>query len=684
MSEPASSSPGARAQPTAAASGEPPPGASAEPSVPMAWAEANQRYLSLTLAHLRKRLEQHAAQETYAPDAALASELAEAARALPAPSALHRLCALFQLSPFERDVLLMCAGVELDGTFGALCARAQGDSRRTHPTFSLALAVLPESHWSALNPSAPLRRWRLVEPLSGEALTTAPLRIDERVLHYLTGVQYLDERLTGFVEPVNEAPLLVPSHQRLADRIIGLWSRPQRPDGLPPVQLCGGDLNSSRAIATVACEALGLNLHRVLAQSLPLGVDANELVRLLWREAALTRSALLLDCHGLEANDSSRMTEALRLLNRAEGPILVASQDRLRALERPSVVLDVSRPTAAEQRTLWSEALHRNRAHEAEPSAGPIPAIEALVSQFDLSGAIIEEACQHLQGDEQGEELERALWSACRTLTRPRLGELAQRIESAASWEDLILPEPQRRLLRELTAQVLHRAHVYGTWRLAAKGSRGLGITAMFAGPSGTGKTLAAEVLANTLRLDLHRIDLSQVVNKYIGETEKNLRRIFDAAEEGGTLLLFDEADALFGKRSEVNDSRDRYANIEVSYLLQRMEAYRGLAILTTNMKEALDTAFLRRLRFVVEFPFPGPSERRELWRRVFPPEAPTEGLDFARLTELNVAGGNIRNIALNAAFLAASEGTPIRMEHVWRAAQTEYAKLEKPLPPPL
>jgi len=652
--------------------------------MPATWAEANQRYLSLTLARLRMRLEQQAAQETFTPDAALESELEEASRALPAPSALHRLCALFQLSPFERDVLLLCAGVELDGTFGALCARAQGDARRPHPTFSLALAALPESHWSALNPSAPLRRWRLVEPLSGEALTTAPLRIDERVLHYLTGVQYLDERLTGFVEPVTEAPPLVPSHQRLADRITGLWSRTQRTDGLPPVQLCGGDLNSARTIAMAACEALGLNLHRVLAQALPLGADANELVRLLWREAALTRSALLLDCHGLEQNDSTRMAEALRLLNRAEGPILVASLDRLRALERPSVVLDVSRPTALEQRTLWSESLHRHTLHDSTPGEVSPPAIEALVSQFDLSGAIIEEACQHLQGHEQGEELESALWSACRTLTRPRLGELAHRVESAASWEDLILPEPQRRLLRELAAQVRHRVHVYGTWRLGAKSSRGLGITAMFAGPSGTGKTLAAEVLANTLRLDLHRIDLSQVVNKYIGETEKNLRRIFDAAEEGGTLLLFDEADALFGKRSEVNDSRDRYANIEVSYLLQRMEAYRGLAILTTNMKDALDTAFLRRLRFVIEFPFPGPSERRELWRRVFPPEAPTEGLDFARLTELNVAGGNIRNIALNAAFLAANEGTPVRMEHVWRAAQTEYAKLEKPLPPPL
>ncbi|VVB73071.1 Proteasome-activating nucleotidase [uncultured archaeon] len=191
---------------------------------------------------------------------------------------------------------------------------------------------------------------------------------------------------------------------------------------------------------------------------------------------------------------------------------------------------------------------------------------------------------------------------------------------------------------------------------------------------------MAAEVLARDLHLDLYRIDLSSVVSKYIGETEKNLRRVFDAAEEGGAILLFDEADALFGRRSEVKDSHDRYANIEVSYLLQRMEAYRGLAILTTNMKNALDPAFLRRIRFVVQFPFPDVDQRREIWKRIFPQGAPLEGLDYRKLARLNIAGGNIRNIALGAAFLAADAGEPIRMGHLLKAAQSEYTKLEKPL----
>ena len=285
-------------------------------------------------------------------------------------------------------------------------------------------------------------------------------------------------------------------------------------------------------------------------------------------------------------------------------------------------------------------------------------------------------------GDERGglPDIGPLLWEACRAETRRPLDSCAQRIETRARWEDIVLPDAQAWTLREIAAHVRQRARVYEAWGFASRGLRGLGITALFAGPSGTGKTLAAEIVARELSLDLYRIDLSRVVSKYIGETEKNLRRVFDAAEEGGAVLLFDEADALFGKRSEVRDSHDRYANIEVSYLLQRMEAYRGLAILTTNMRSALDAAFLRRLRFVVSFPFPDAQLRARIWARVFPPETPTEGLDYGKLARLNLAGGNIRNIALNAAFLAADRDEPVRMAHLLQSARGEYLKLEKPL----
>ena len=240
-----------------------------------------------------------------------------------------------------------------------------------------------------------------------------------------------------------------------------------------------------------------------------------------------------------------------------------------------------------------------------------------------------------------------------------------------------MLPDAPMQILREIAIHARQRERIEEAWGSSA---RGLGLAALFSGPSGTGKTFAAEVLAHEMQLDLFRVDLSQVVSKYIGETEKNLRRVFEAAENGGAVLLFDEADALFGKRSEVSDSHDRYANIEVSYLLQRMESYRGLAILTTNNKAALDPAFLRRLRFLVQFPFPDPAHRAGLWKRIFPPLTPTESLDHSRLARLNVAGGNIRNIAIYAASLAAEAGEPVRMSHLMRAARVEYAKLDRPL----
>ena len=239
----------------------------------------------------------------------------------------------------------------------------------------------------------------------------------------------------------------------------------------------------------------------------------------------------------------------------------------------------------------------------------------------------------------------------------------------------------QRSQMVEITDQVSRRNRVYDEWGFRAKMNRGLGINALFAGESGTGKTMAAEVIANELELDLYRIDLSAVVSKYIGETEKNLRKLFDAAEDSGAILFFDEADALFGKRSEVKDSHDRYANIEINYLLQRMEAYRGLAILATNMKSALDKAFVRRLRFIVDFPFPGIEERKQIWQTVFPPDTPLDNsIDYQRLAALNMTGGSIQNVALNAAFLAAQEqGGQVTMPLLLNSARTEFKKLERP-----
>jgi len=640
------------------------------------WFEFNQRHLVAALGQVREALERHAAREPEeaAPRVAPPADEAQAGRPRPA---LEVLCERFGLSGFERGVLLLCAGVELDASFAQLCARAQGDPERQQPTFGLALAALPGAHWSALSPAAPLRRWRLVE-VAGDSVTRSPLRIDERVLHHLAGLEHLDARLAALAEPLRQTGELVPSQRELAERLAAVWL--QSKSQLPALQLCGGEGDDKRAVALHVCALVGLGLNATSAQALPSNPAESDVLARLWtRESALGNFALLLDCDELEAGDAAAETSVARLIDRCDCPLILLTRERLRTRQRPVITADVAKPTTSEQCAAWQRSLGA----EAAQLNG---AIETLASQFFLGSRAIGAASQEARalaradGEETRGGLAEALWDACRAQARPRLDNLAQRIEPAAGWEDLVLPAAQVNLLREIAAQVRQRATVYERWGFASKGARGLGVSALFAGASGTGKTMAAEVLARELRLDLYRIDLSSVVSKYIGETEKNLRRVFDAAETGGAILLFDEADAIFGKRSEVKDSHDRYANIEVSYLLQRMESYRGLAILTTNLKSSLDNAFLRRIRFVVPFPFPDAAQRADIWRRVFPSGVPTEGLDPLRLARLNVAGGNIRNIALGAAFLAADAGEPVRMSHLLRAARGEYAKLEKPL----
>ncbi|HYP26674.1 MAG TPA: AAA family ATPase [Blastocatellia bacterium] len=667
-------------------------GPAADRAIDMDWLESNRRHLLAALAEVRLSLERYVSLAGESDPALGQGGIVREPQAFnhqgpSAPPALETLCAIFHLSPFERQVLLLCAGVELDSRFASLCASAhtatQGDGARPYATFSLALSALSEPHWSALTPAAPLRRWRLIEVTGGPAsLTSSPLRIDERVLHYLAGIQHADERLAGLVHAVRSSEELVPSHRRLAERITALWTETPE-QSIPIIQLNGSEILSKEAIASDAAESMGLSLGKVSAHALPTSPGELEaFTRLCEREAILARSVIYLDCHELDPSDSPRSNAAARFIEGFKGGLIIASRERMSERLRPVVSLDVNKPETAEQIDLWQSALKTAGGRSKR-------SVKKLTSQFNLSQSTIRSAAieamslapaRRSGGRGQAGAFEAAVWDICRAHTRPRLDDLAQRIEPRAAWEDLVLPEAQKEALSDIALHVRNRATVYDDWGFAARSPRGLGITALFAGASGTGKTMAAEVVAAELRLDLYRIDLSSVVSKYIGETEKNLRRVFDAADEGGAILLFDEADALFGKRSEVKDSHDRYANIEVGYLLQRMEAYKGLAILTTNFKEAMDAAFLRRIRFLVQFPFPDAARRAEIWRRIFPSGTPTEGLDPVKLARINVTGGSIRNIALNAAFFASEEGEPVRMKHLLRAARSEYAKLERPL----
>ncbi|GAA6614512.1 ATP-binding protein [Scytonema sp. NUACC26] len=616
----------------------------------------------------------------------LESALVEVATTMDRFSAIGHLCSTFHLSLFETQVLLLCVGQALLPYFPQLCMKAQGNEQLAYPTFGLAMRLFPDSHWNALLPDAPLQYWQLVKVGINSDLPQCRLQIDNSILLYLLGEPYQDDRLAHLIQPMpvksDTGVLLQPSHQDIAERLANAWSQTQSTSlTLPIVQLCGIEVTDKWAIAATACALDRRALKLMSVSHLPTDLtELNHIIRRWEREAILTNSVLLLDCEQLNSDDSALNTAILQLIQKIRTPLIISAEDRILSPHRPLMTFDVPKLTPNEQRSVWYSCLGSSgtqlNGH-----------VEALVSQFNLNSLAIQSACLQVSDrykkiplPSTSSPVPHQLWDICRTMARPRLDDLAQRLDLKATWDDLILPATQKNILRDLVIQVQQRAKVYWDWGFASKANRGFGISALFAGASGTGKTMAAEVLAKELRLDLYRIDLSAVVSKYIGETEKNLGRIFHAAEAGGAILLFDEADALFGKRSEVKESRDRHANIEVGYLLQQMEAYQGLAILTTNLKSSLDQAFLRRLRFVVSFPFPDSKLRAEIWRRVFPQQTPTQGLDFEKLAQLNLAGGNIRNIALNAAFTAAQAEEPIMMKHILSAAHSECMKLERTL----
>jgi hypothetical protein len=586
-------------------------------------------------------------------------------------TALERLCVGLALTPFERDLVLLCGAVQVNPTLLASTAGAVGG----HPTFALAFALFCESSWAAMAPGGALHRYRLIVVEGAEFLLRASLRIDEVVLAYLLGGEGSDPRVRDLVERVPSPTFIPASHVTIAERIAALW-RTRDPGTRPPViQLSSDETAAPRAIAARACDLCGTALAMIRTGDVPAaGADRAGIARLWEREHAMSGSVLLIDVSD-DSPETSRA--ALELAEALEAPLVLAAREPVALRRFNTVRIEIPRTSTVEQIEVWRHAL---------PAGAfcPPELLEAVAAQFHGSWNTAEIVAATLRGNlapgADPAEVGRALHDACRTGSRRRLDSMAARISSTVGWDDLVVPAHTSKPLREIAGQLRHRAQVYEGWGFADRSDRGLGVSALFHGDSGTGKTMAAEVIANELALDLYRVDLSRVVSKYIGETEKNLRRVFDAAEESGAILLFDEADALFGKRSEVKDSHDRYANVEVSYLLSRMETYRGLAILTTNFRQALDTAFMRRIRFVVHFPFPDISQRAAIWSRAFPSRTPIQNLNPAILARLAVTGGSIRNIAIAAAFLAADEHQAVNSGHILQAAVTEYGKLNKSL----
>jgi hypothetical protein len=634
------------------------------------WEARNSAYLAAGLRWLRGRLDD--GPTSVADDGWWARFTAGPGE--DAPPALELLGDRLGLSRFERLTLLLCAAMEFDPAMAARCATAVGQAGAGQPTFALALSILPDPAWDALSPQRPLRYWRLVgvHQAAAQPLVASALRADERIVNYIKGLNHLDARLDHLIRPAGDTlgPLCA-SQEAAAGAALGALAEPDDGAGPPLVEILGTDPAVRRGVASALAARAGLLLYELATDRLPRSaVDLADVIRLWERETVLLPLTLYVDSADAQAEDAAFLPGLLRDLS---GAVLVGCREPLAVPGRPFHLIDAHRPSPAEQEELWAEAL----AGLAGPGDRPDAVAGRLSGEFDLNQATIREAARRARACGGGVP---AVWSACQSHTRPRLEALARRQEPVATWDDLILPGPESELLHHLADQVRGRATVLRHWGFGESITRGSGITALFAGQSGTGKSMAAEVLAGELGLALYRIDLSGVVSKYIGETERNLRKVFDAADEGGCLLLFDEADALFGRRSEVKDSHDRYANIEVNYLLQRMEDYRGVAILTTNQRRALDRAFLRRLRFVINFPFPSPRERALLWQRAFPAKAPVADLDLDKLTKLATTGGMIRNIALNSAFCAAGRGVPVTTELVLEMARVEFRKLQLPV----
>lgn len=624
------------------------------------WHRDNQRHLALRATALAARLEGRGGDEDEPAYAAgLLAE--EVRRRTGRPVALDEISLLFNLSAFERDVLLAAAAPELGlpATGGAL-------------TFAKALAVLSDPHWSALLPDSPLRGWRLLDLPDGlpaaeyGGLSQLSLSADERVVHALAGVQTLDNRLAGRAEVGVPTCEVTPSQYDVASDL----GRLLLPAGdVVPVWLTGQDRLTRRQVALLAATGLGFGLLVVVGEELPGNPSqADLLARMLARESGLGHRVVL-----VESGDPVTASSFAQRTPFVGVPVVLsadASGDAAAVLDLPG--LHVPRTTADERADLLVRALQLRGLSLEASDVGRVAEHPLTSAQTALA---VDRAAR-LSQDEDA--LPEQLSAVCRTMSTRPLHNLATVRHSRARLEDLVLPEAARRSLGALVATVRQRQRVHEEWGYAERG-RGLAVTALFAGPSGTGKTLAAEAIAHELGRDLVVVDLSQVVSKYIGETEKNLALLFSAAEDG-SVLLFDEGDALFGRRTTVHNSHDRYANLEVAYLLQRLDTFDGIAILTTNARENVDPAFMRRLRFVVSFPFPDATQRAALWRLAFPDGVPTEGLSYERLGQLAVSGGTIAQLAVHAAFLAADGDGRVTMQHVLDAARIESEKLERSL----
>lgn len=619
----------------------------------------------------------------------------------PAPRLiLPEVASALNLSGLEVSILVACLAPELDGKYGRIYAYLQNDMSDKRPTVGWVLRVFAgaeEERQAArllFDVRAPLMK--LLLERRGEygdsriPLIARPLKLEDWAVNLLLGYEVLDERLTKAAK-LSTVPLPQQSRfpaeleQKLL-RFAKHYSRSGPGSSGSLLYISGTDEGVKLGGIREVCGTLGLSvLVADLEKLLRPEADFSELLRLLGRHALLMKTALCFIGFDSLVTEDDRYSLQIRLLMEMLADcasltfILGEAQWGFSFTGIPMnfMQIDLPFPDAAARKAAWTSMGQ-------EYKLSPQMELDEVSGSFRFTASQIRAALNGGEniavwnGSRESGISTKDLYEACYFQSSRRIQALASKVQAMYTWDMLVLPEEQLNQLKEICRQVKYRALVYGEWGFAGRLSLGRGLNILFSGPPGSGKTMAAEVIATELSLELYKIDVSQIVSKYIGETEKNLSRIFDEAETSNAILLFDEADALFGKRSEVKDAHDRYANVEISYLLQKMEEYTGIVILATNLNQNLDDAFARRLHFKLEFPFPEQQQRGRIWRGMFPAGAPLDsGLDFGFMAEKFIlAGGNIKNIALNAAFYAAHEGCSIGMKQIMLAAKREYLKL--------
>ena len=601
---------------------------------------------------------------------------------------LVRLSAIFELSRFELDALLICLAPMLELRYEKLYGYLQDDVTKKRPTLNLILNLLCNPGINRMErlpyftEQAALFKYHLIEKsYSNGEKSASPLaqslQVDATIFSWLLGkyqtpAQLGEHATISIVEQSEQLSLL--SNNSLSS--LSMDSQPA-----PVLILYGQDTTSQHATARdIAAKTqrplLHINLTDIDTQLSP----PLQSLRLCLRDSRLINAIPYISGWDTTITDGAVSPALLTEICLHPDIVIIGGQQSWQARgidrQRQMFWLKFDVPDYTQRLALWSHYTGTDSEQDLTDKG-----IQALAGQFALSSGHIRDAVATARDTavQRGGELERFdLFAAARSHSNPRLATLARKIDPRYGWADIILPKDQIAQLREMISTVQARPIVLDTWGVGKKLVSSRGVTALFSGPPGTGKTMAAEIIASALGLDLYKIDLSTVVSKFIGETEKNIERIFKEAEQSNAILFFDEADALFGKRSEVKDSHDRYANIEISYLLQRMEAYDGVTILATNLRANLDEAFTRRLQFSINFPFPEEEYRLRIWKTLIPDEVPTDDdIDYNYLAErFRFSGGNIRNVIVTATYLAAADGGLVSMGHFLHGTRRELQKM--------